>query len=91
MRSKEKCLKMRFSICLWAIIMVSLYNTPCSAISGEQDLESGDVLNLGTEYAPDYIGVDSGDVDVYEGGTLNMYSGSYVDWGIYVYPLICTS
>jgi hypothetical protein len=55
---------------------------PCGAYEGILTVGPTDIVDLGTDYAPDYVGVN-GYADVY--GTLNMYSGAYVASGIFAY------
>ena len=83
MERKKEMLKTGYSRILWAVMTILLCATPCAALTGIQTVLSGDTLDLGTDYVPDNVGVDNGWVDVY--GTLNMYPGAYVDWGIYAH------
>ena len=80
MQSKNKCLKVGFLVISLAVTVILFCATPCSAYTDTLTVEVSDTVNLGTDYAPDYIGVGSGWAEVY--GTLNMYPGAYVDWGI---------
>ncbi|MHC4301451.1 MAG: hypothetical protein ACYS7Y_29645, partial [Planctomycetota bacterium] len=88
MRKKKNYPRTRFAAILPAVMLVMLTVVPCIALPagpliGNQTVDSGDTLNLGTFYDPN-IGVDDGWLKVY--GTLNMYSGAYVDRDIFAYP-----
>ena len=69
-------------VILLAIMAILLCAAPCGAYDGILTVGPTDIVNLGTNYAPDYIGVSSY-ADVY--GTLNMYSGAYVASGIFAF------
>jgi len=66
---------------IWVGIASLLLTGAANAYTGDLDIGVGQTVSLGTDYGPDYIGVD-GVADV--SGTLNMYPGSYVSSGIYV-------
>ncbi len=72
MENKNKYVKMGFSTILWGVIAMLACCVPCSAAT----VVVGDTLNLSSPILSDWL-------DVY--GTLNMYPGAYVDWGIYAY------
>ena len=87
MEEQKKSAIVRFPAILWAVMVVLLGVVPCGALPtgpliGPQTVDSDEILYLGTIYDPN-VGVEMGYVDVY--GTLNMYPGAYVDWGIYTY------
>ena len=83
MEGTGKWEKASFLTILWVILVVLLYALPCRAYDGILTVGSSDIVDLGIEYGQDYVGVNNGWADVY--GTLNMYPGAYVDWGIYSY------
>lgn len=57
---------------LWVLPGILIAALPCAAV----DVEPSDTLNLSTSIEGDWL-------NVY--GTLNMYVGAYVDWGIHAY------
>lgn len=76
MENKNKSIKASFSKILLAVTAISL----CAALCWAYDVNG--TLNFGT--GKDVEKITGEFVKVY--GTLNMYSGAYNDWGIYVYP-----
>lgn len=85
MEKQKKSAMIRFPLILLAVSAIMLCAVPCGAYDdGILTVGPTDIVNLGTDYAPDYVGVDNGWADVE--GTLNMYSGAYVAYGIYAYP-----
>ncbi len=83
MEKHKKSAIVKIPVIILAVWTILLCAVPCSAYDGILTVYPTDIVNLGTNYAPDYVGVDNGWADV--SGTLNMYSGAYVAWGIYAY------
>jgi hypothetical protein len=74
MENKNKCASVGLSAIVCSFLAILVCAVPCVA----RVVNSGDTLNLGTGYPDEQILNDWLDVC----GTLNMYSGAYVDWGI---------
>ena len=68
MESMKKWKKRSFSTILWAVSAIFICAIPCGAYTGILTVPSLGTVNLGTDYAPDYVGVDNGWVDVYGAG-----------------------
>ena len=73
MKKKNNCVKSGFSKIFWSVIATLICSVPCVAL----EVPAGGILDLDYAIPNDWV-------DVY--GTLNMYSGAYVDWWIYAYP-----
>ena len=87
MELSNKRKKSKYSEIIWIVMVGLLGIVPCGALPtgpliGPQTVDSDETLYLGAIYDPN-VGVDDGYVIVY--GTLNMYPGAYVDWGIYAF------
>jgi hypothetical protein len=70
MEGKGKLEKASFLTILWAILVVVLFVVPCSAV----DVYDGQILDL-------YSAIDF--LNVWEGGTANLFPGAHVEYGIY--------
>jgi len=77
MEKKNSCARAGFSTILWGVVTILLCAAPC----GARTVASGETLNVGTGYPDEQILNDW--LDVY--GTVNLYAGAYVDWGLYAY------
>jgi hypothetical protein len=73
MKNKNKSIGVGFSKILWIIMAVLIFGSPCSALV----VGTGETLDLDYAITGDFV-------EVY--GTLNMYSGAYIDYGVYAYP-----
>ena len=78
MEKKNSCARAGFSTILWGVLAILLCATPCVA----EEVASGDTLNVGT--GKDVERIENDWLDVY--GTVNMYSGGYVAYGVYAHP-----
>lgn len=72
MEKKNKHFRVGFSTILWGVMLGLVCAAPCGAL----EVGSTETLNLDYPIVGDWV-------DVY--GTLNMYSGAFVDRGIYAY------
>ncbi len=77
-KNKKNHIRMRFSTLLLCILAILLCDAPC----GARDVESGEILNVGT--GMDVERIDDDYLKV-KGGTVNLYPGAYVDYGIFAY------
>ncbi len=77
MEKKNSSMRAGFSTILWGVLAVLLCAAPC----GARTVASGETLNVGTGYPDEQILGDW--LDVY--GTVNMYPGAYIEYGLYAY------
>jgi len=75
MEKKNCFLRVRSLSVLWALLAILLCAAPC----GARIVASGETLNVGT--GKDVERIDNDSLIVY--GTVNLYPGAYVDYGIY--------
>ncbi len=77
-KNKKNHIRMRFSTLLLCCMAIVLYAAPC----GARDVESGEILNVGT--GKDVERIENDYLKV-KGGSVNLYPGAYVDYGIFAY------
>lgn len=83
---KKNHIKVRFStilLCIPAILLcTTAYGAPHSL---DYTVDVDDVLNVGTGTDKDVERIEGDYLMVMNGGTVNLYPGAYVDYGIYVF------
>ncbi|MFH1883131.1 MAG: hypothetical protein ABIL62_10520 [Planctomycetota bacterium] len=75
---KKNQIRMRFSTLLLCCLAIVLYAAPC----GAREVASRETLNVGTGMDVERI---ENDYLMVKGGTVNLYPGAYVDYGIYAF------
>ncbi|GAG00660.1 unnamed protein product, partial [marine sediment metagenome] len=75
-KNKKNQIRMRFPTILLCCLAIVLCAAPC----GAGEVASGETLNVGTEYVNEQI-----NDYLFVFGTVNLYPGAYVDYGIYAF------
>ena len=79
-KNKKNHIRMRFSTLLLCCLAILLCDAPCGA---EIIVDIEETLNVGTGMDMDVDRIENDYLSVKDGGTVNLYTGAYVAYGIY--------